>query len=65
MENCKDKALYQHLRKNETENRWVEKIIFGQFHRNTENQTDREKIWPWITKTDLKQETKALICAAQ
>ena len=65
IEDCKDKTQYKRLKATETENRWTEKRMYGQFYRDIEEKTDTEKRWLWMTKSDLKPETEALICAAQ
>ena len=64
-EDCKDKERYKRVKVNETISRWTEKTMYGQFHRDVEENTDQEKRWLWLAKSDLKPETEALICAAQ
>ena len=49
----------------ETEERWRDKVIYGQFVRDMDDSVHKDKTWSWLGKTDLKAETEALICAAQ
>ena len=49
----------------ETEQRWRDKKMYGQFYREISEDADKEKSWYWLRKGDLKPETEALICAAQ
>ena len=49
----------------ETEQRWRDKKMYGQFYREISEDADKEKLWYWLRKGDLKRETEALICAAQ
>ena len=49
----------------ETEQRWMEKRMYGQFNREIGEDMDKEGSWKWLSKGDLKPETEALICAAQ
>ena len=58
-ENCKKKEV------GEREQRWLEKRMYGQFIRECIDGIDKEKMRRWLQKSDLKPETKALICAAQ
>ena len=39
--------------------------MYGQFLRETTHIIDKDKNWNWLTRSDLKVETEALICAAQ
>ena len=42
-----------------------EKKMHGQFVREMPNKVDKDKTWQWLSKSDLKIETEALLCAAQ
>ena len=39
--------------------------MHGQFVREMPEKVDRNKTWQWLSKSDLKIGTKALLCAAQ
>ena len=39
--------------------------MHGQFIRETTEKVDKEKMWQWLSRGDLKVETEALLCAAQ
>ena len=43
---------------------WKEKSLYGQFVRETEDQSN-EETWSWLKQGSLKRETDALITAAQ
>ena len=49
----------------ETEQRWRDKKMYGKFYREISEDADKEKLWYWLRKGDLKRETEALICADQ
>ena len=36
-----------------------------QFIRETTEKVDKEKMWQWLSRSDLKIGTEALLCAAQ
>ena len=36
-----------------------------QFIRETTEKVDKEKTWQWLSRSDLKIGTEALLCAAQ
>jgi len=44
--------------------KWKEKILLGQFLRNSEELADKNQ-WLWLTDGTLKRETESLIMAAQ
>ena len=44
---------------------WKEKQMYGQFIRDMPEGTDKEKLWLWLGKCDLKIPSEALICSAQ
>ena len=58
MESLKQNA--QELKQN-----WREKKMHGQFVREMPDKFDKDKTWQWLSKTDLKIETEALICPVQ
>ena len=39
--------------------------MHGQFVREMVDKVDKDKAWQWFSKSDLKIETEALLCAAQ
>ena len=45
--------------------KWSEKRMHGQFVRETTEKVDKEKMWQWLSRSDLKVGTEALLCAAQ
>lgn len=47
LEDCNDKRQYKHLKTNENENWWIEKRMYGLFHSDFEDKTDREKRRLW------------------
>ena len=59
------KDQYKKKEMAETEERWREKIMYGQYVREFDEDVDIEMTWKWMRKSDLKPETEALICAAQ
>ena len=60
-----DKIEYKRNKINAGEQRWKNKKMFGQFCRDVNSRTDKDKRWAWLKKGDLKPEPEALICAAQ
>ena len=56
---------YKYQRKKEREVKWHEKVLHGQFFRDTDGIVDRKKSWLWLKNGDLKKGTEALIMAAQ
>ena len=55
-----NKQKAQELKQN-----WRGKKIHGQFVREMPEKVDKEKTWEWLSKSDLKIRTEALLCAAQ
>ena len=45
--------------------KWMEKKMYGQFIRERSEKVDKEKTWYWLSRSDIKIETEALLCAAQ
>ena len=39
--------------------------MHGQFIRETTEKVDKEKLWQWLSRGDLKVRTEALLCVAQ
>ena len=60
-----DKTEYKRNKLNAGEQRWKNKKMYGQFCRDVNSKTDKDKRWAWLKKGGLKPETEALICAAQ
>ena len=44
---------------------WGEKKMHGQFIRELPEEVDKDRTWQWLSKSDLKIGTEALLCAAQ
>ena len=60
-----DKTEYKRNKINAGEQRWKNKKMYGQFCRDVNSKTDKDKQWAWLKKGDLKPENEALTCAAQ
>ena len=58
-------AEYKNQRRREREVKWHEKVMHGQFFRNTVGIVDKKKSWLWLKSGDLKKRTEALTMAAQ
>ena len=39
--------------------------MYGQFIREMPKKVDKDKPWQWLSKSDLKIRTEAMLCAAQ
>ncbi|XP_068684561.1 uncharacterized protein [Montipora foliosa] len=50
--------------KAEGKTEWEEKVLYGQFLRQTDSERNK-KTWAWLQRGDLKREKEALITAAQ
>ena len=50
---------------NDLEKNWMGKKMYGQFVREMPENVDKGKTWQWLSKSDLKVQTVALLCAAQ
>ena len=61
------KDQYKKMEMTETEEKWREKVMHGQYVRDLgeDEEIDIGMTWKWMRKSDLKPETEALICAAQ
>lgn len=64
-ENTIDKVEFKKRRTEELKQKWTDKVMYGQFVRQMPEQVDKDKIWKWLSKGDLKVGTEALLCAAQ
>ena len=49
----------------ELKQNWREKKIHGQFVKEMPEKVDEDRTWQWLSKSDLKIGTEALLCAAQ
>ena len=49
----------------ELKQNWREKKVHRQFVREMQDKSDKDKTWQWLSKSDLKSETEALLFAAQ
>ena len=58
-------AEYKDQRRREREIKWHEKVMHGQFFRDTDGIADKKKSWLWLKNGDLKKGTEALIMVAQ
>ena len=58
-------AEYKDQRRREREVKWHEKVMHGQFFRDTDGIADKKKSCLWLKNGDLKKGTEALIMAAQ
>ena len=63
-EECLLKEQYKKKKTTEREENWKGKV-YGQYCREASDDIDKNKMWRWLQKSDLKEETEALICAAQ
>ena len=45
---------------NETEQRWMEKRMYGQFVREMSESADEKKTWEWLRKAYSKIKTESL-----
>ena len=45
--------------------KWNENRMYGQFFREMPEKVDKNKTWQWLSRSDLKISTEALLCAAQ
>ena len=53
------------MEKEEFKQKWRGKAMHGQFVREMPQKADRIKSWEWLSRSDLKVGTEALLCAAQ
>ena len=62
---CVSKNEYRRRDLDQSEEKWRNKKMYGQYVREVSESADEGKMWRWLSKCDLKPETEALICAAQ
>lgn len=65
VEECKEKKEYKRETIEQLEDKWKEKVMYGQYYREMAEVADCKNSWRWLQKSDLKSETEALIFAAQ
>ena len=53
---------FQKQKAKELKEKWSEKRMHGQFIREKTKNFDKEKTWQLLSKDDLKDRTKALLC---
>ena len=61
---CVEPSDYKEAEKLKGMQNWKNKDMLGQFVRDTEPVSDKEKSWGWLRNGDLKKETKDMILAA-
>ena len=59
-----DPKEFKKTKEEQRKNEWTAKRMHGQFARDVEDK-DKNNVWRWMKKNDLKGGTKALICSAQ
>ena len=64
-EETMEKAEFKRRKAEELKQQWTEKAMHGQFVREMPEKVDRIKSWEWLSRSDLKAGTEALLCAAQ
>ena len=52
-------------RAEERRKKFLEKKMHGQFNKEISDSIDKEKSWYWLSRSDVKVETEALLCTAQ
>jgi hypothetical protein len=62
---CMGKAEFKKKELEQVEENWWGKKMHGQYCREVSDEGDIARTWKWLTSSDLKPETEALICAAQ
>ena len=62
---CVEPSGYKETDKLKGIQNWKNKDMLGQFVRDTEPVSDKEKSWGWLQNGDLKKETKGVILSAQ
>ena len=56
---------FKKLQVYERQQRWKEKVMYGQFIREMPESTDARETWKWLRSAGLKIQTEALLCAVQ
>ena len=64
-EECLLKEQYKKKKTTEREENWKGKKMYGQYYREASDDIDKNKMWRWLQKSDLKVVTEALICPSQ
>ena len=59
-----DPKEFTKIKEEQRKNEWTAKRMHGQFARDMEDK-DKDNIWRWMRKSDLKGCTDAMICSAQ
>ena len=62
---CVEPSDYKEAQKLKGMQNWKNKDMLGQFVRDTEPVSDKEKSWGWLRNGDLKRETEGMVLAAQ
>ena len=62
---CVEPNDYKEAEKLKGMQSWKNKDMLGQFVRDTEPVSDKEKPWGWLWNGDLKKETEGMILTAQ
>ena len=63
--NTEDTIMSGEFIKKKAQELWHEKKMHGQFVREMLDKVDKDKTWPWLSKSDLKIGTETLLCAIQ
>ena len=58
-----DPKEFKKTKEEQRKNEWIAKRMHGEFARDMEDK-DKNNIWRWMRKSDLKGCTEALICSA-
>ena len=53
------KKEYKKKSSERLEDKWREKVMYGQYYREMSDVADCEKSWLWLRRSDLKCETQA------
>ncbi|XP_047488218.1 uncharacterized protein LOC125038695 [Penaeus chinensis] len=64
-EETMEKEEFKRRKAEELKQKWTGKAMYGQFVREMPEKVDRVKSWEWLSRSDLKVGTEAVICAAQ
>ena len=60
-----EKEEFKRRKAEELKQKWTGKAMQGQFVREMPDKVDMIKSWEWLSRSDLKVEMEALLCAAQ
>ena len=64
-ENLMERECFKKNSQNKFKNKWHEKRMYYQFVREIAEEIDKDSSCKWLVQSDLKEQTKATICAAQ